>query len=665
MHSDPGPLVWGALRTGWRASHDGRADAWPLLSAARRDLRAQGDATGTALAAAALLVTGQLEGDYRQFAACLADVDDLAADALDAGDALIAEAGRLSGLLCLRPNDPALDGCVQRVVAHLEAEPDANAMLAAARLVLFYAEPRERRELGLRVNALIEARAGDPEARPYRRAHWLWFWSRFARYAKEPRQAERADADLRALVDRHDLRRLRFLLTIVDIEAALPRGDLRQAEDAVERAEALVDATRLRELMMLAFSRTRLARLRGDADAALLHAERGRRIALELQVPGPTLAVYIVNEAQARLQTGDTAGARAAMAEALPLVPAGFADEIQTMIDAIVAWEAWQRGASGEAAERFAALWRGLRARRSYDLFEGYPAFAARLASLALQLGIETDFVRHLIEKNGLVAPADAPDPWPWPLRVHALGGFRIERHGSLLASTGKAQKRPLALLQAIVAIGATDEGRAVDVDILVNALWSEDGSDPKASFDSALSRLRRLLGIEGALRVADGRLALDARIVWCDVAALERCFDATRRLPPQAAAERVSALADRLIALYRGPLLAGAAKDAWCALPRDQLAARFARAIVDLGRRLEAHGAFDAAQRLYAAGLAQDVLAEPIYRALMRCHLALGERGEALRVYRRCRDVLLASLNIAPTAETIALAESAGGAAD
>jgi DNA-binding SARP family transcriptional activator len=662
MQSEPASPTWGALREGWRLAHEGDGRARAQLAAARAALRAEGDAAGVAVAAAAMLVTGQVEGDYRDFEACLLDIENTPRAALHADDALLAEAGLLTGLLCLRPNDPALDACVQRLLPLLENTADANTCSAAGRLVLFYAEPRERRELGQRVNALVRARGTDG-ATPYRHAQWLWFWRRVARFAKEPHQAEQADTELRALIERHDLRRMRFLLTIVDIEASLPRGDLRGAEAAVDRAETLVDATRLRELMMLAFSRARLARLRGDADSALLHASRARKIAVDLRSPSPTLAVYIVNEAQARLQAGDVAGAQAQMAEALPMVPAGFADEIGAMIDALAAWAAWLRGAP-EARAWFAALWQRLRERQSYDLFEGYPAFTARLAALALTLGIETGFVCSLIEKNGLAPPPDAPDGWPWPLRIHALGGLRVARQGVPLGAQGKAQKRPLALLQAVLAHGATDESHGVDIDTLIAALWpDEEASDPKASFDATLLRLRRWLGVDGALKVVDGRLALDAHLVWCDVAAFERCFDALQRqLRPHTDATPLPALAERLTTLYAGPLFGSAALEPWAVAPRHRLALKFSRAITDLGLHLETHRAFDQALRLYERGLAQDILAEPIYRALMRCHLALGQRSEAATLYRRCCEVLMAALMVGPAAETVALAASIVG---
>jgi DNA-binding SARP family transcriptional activator len=43
-----------------------------------------------------------------------------------------------------------------------------------------------------------------------------------------------------------------------------------------------------------------------------------------------------------------------------------------------------------------------------------------------------------------------------------------------------------------------------------------------------------------------------------------------------------------------------------------------------------------------------------------MDCHQRLGQRAEALRVYRRCRDLLAAELGLAPSRATLEAARHA-----
>jgi LuxR family transcriptional regulator, maltose regulon positive regulatory protein len=53
------------------------------------------------------------------------------------------------------------------------------------------------------------------------------------------------------------------------------------------------------------------------------------------------------------------------------------------------------------------------------------------------------------------------------------------------------------------------------------------------------------------------------------------------------------------------------------------------------------------------------DNVAEEVYRRLMSCYVRSGRPAEALRVYRRCQEMLSLVLGIAPSAETDALRRS------
>src|SRR5213078_2186732 len=53
---------------------------------------------------------------------------------------------------------------------------------------------------------------------------------------------------------------------------------------------------------------------------------------------------------------------------------------------------------------------------------------------------------------------------------------------------------------------------------------------------------------------------------------------------------------------------------------------------------------------------LALDPLCESAYRTVMSGYLSLGERGQALQVAARCRQILDEELGVTPSAETEAL---------
>src|SRR5207253_6210769 len=92
--------------------------------------------------------------------------------------------------------------------------------------------------------------------------------------------------------------------------------------------------------------------------------------------------------------------------------------------------------AAGDVDGARAALTAGLAIARN----EGYgtvhwwrPESMTALCARALKEGIERDYVVRLIRLRGLQAPAiaEAPEAWPWPVRVYALGRFEVQVDGS------------------------------------------------------------------------------------------------------------------------------------------------------------------------------------------------------------------------------------------
>jgi DNA-binding SARP family transcriptional activator len=164
---------------------------------------------------------------------------------------------------------------------------------------------------------------------------------------------------------------------------------------------------------------------------------------------------------------------------------------------------------------------------------------------------------------------------WPWPVRVEALGALEVLREGRPL-DAGKAQRKPLELLAALVA-GGPRGGRA---EALAEALWPDaDGGTARHALETTAYRLRRLLGDPAAVVHRSGRLALDPSRVFVDAWAFEALAaraDASRTAGDLARARRVAASA---VALYGGELLgddphpAAAGSRARLAAQRERLA--------------------------------------------------------------------------------------------
>ncbi len=369
------------------------------------------------------------------------------------------------------------------------------------------------------------------------------------------------------------------------------------------------------------------------------------------------LAVYIVSEGQAHLALGVFDTALRLLREAVSMVPARFVDEIDDMIAFVEAWSLLQRGERDTGLAHFRAAWRRVRERQFYDTFDGLPAFGARLCALALEQGIEVDFVRSLVQTCGIAPPPDAPESWPWPVRIRALGGFVVELQGSVLAFEGKAQKKPLEFLKVLIALG----GRAVPKERLQDLLWPDaDAATSASALDVLISRTRKLLGDATALRVDEGKVGFESARVWLDVWAFDADVESLQRiLREPERADDVAALASRLVERYRGRFLGNEDPQRWSLPARDRWQSRLRRSLADAGRHCEEHGDVDGAIALYDRALEEDNLAEDLYRRLMRAWIARGEPAEAARVYRRCREMLSVQLGIPPSADTEALFRS------
>jgi LuxR family maltose regulon positive regulatory protein len=221
-----------------------------------------------------------------------------------------------------------------------------------------------------------------------------------------------------------------------------------------------------------------------------------------------------------------------------------------------------------------------------------------------------------------------------------------VLRDGAPLAFRGKAQKKPLELLKALVALG----GEGVETGRLAAILWPDAAGDAaKVSFDSTLYRLRKLLEQDAALALVEGKLSLDRRQCFVDVWAFERIA----RAADAAGGAEAARVARQLLDAYPGHFLAADEDQPWLMGLRDRLRSKCLRAVLALGRALETDARWEDAIALYRRALELDNLAEDLYRSLMVCYRELGRPSEALQAYRRCRELLSVVLAMQPSPET------------
>jgi DNA-binding SARP family transcriptional activator len=221
----------------------------------------------------------------------------------------------------------------------------------------------------------------------------------------------------------------------------------------------------------------------------------------------------------------------------------------------------------------------------------------------------------------------------------------------------GKAQKKPLALLQALVALG----GRDVQEDQLTELLWPDsDGDAAHQALSVTLHRLRRLLGNEAAVTRGGGHISLAPSHCWVDVWALERTLalaEAAIARSPVRDHEWAASIrwTDRAVALYHGEFLAGDAQLPWAAGVSGRLKEHLLRQLRKIGRVWEAIGDWEAAAECYERAVAINDCAEDYYQRLILAYQRLDRRGDATLAYQRCRKAL-AALGASPSRETEAL---------
>jgi DNA-binding SARP family transcriptional activator len=233
-----------------------------------------------------------------------------------------------------------------------------------------------------------------------------------------------------------------------------------------------------------------------------------------------------------------------------------------------------------------------------------------------------------------------APAPHLPPIRIHALGGLEIEVDGVPLHFGRSPPRKPLALLQSLLALS----GRTMSAHTACETLWPDaDGFDAYRTLVTTVYRLRRLLQHHQAVQFCGKVVSLNASLVWVDAWHFEQELSESHPLPQQAAA----------LELYRGPFLSDV-EHPHAFVPRERLQRRFERAVRSVAQRYMAANDAASAIALYERALDVGATSEDIYRELMQCLIHTGECGAATQVFQSCRAALARRFGVSPSAATV-----------
>jgi DNA-binding SARP family transcriptional activator len=229
-------------------------------------------------------------------------------------------------------------------------------------------------------------------------------------------------------------------------------------------------------------------------------------------------------------------------------------------------------------------------------------------------------------------------------LTIALLGTFEARRDTGTVI--GFARKKSAALLAYL----AFHPGKMHARDNLAALLWG-DASDQRArhSLRQALVTLRRALsGTTASCLVEQGdNVGLNPVAVDVDVVLFE-----------QLAADDSPEALDRAATLYRGDLLEGISVDEppfeeWLRAERERLRELAVEGLAKLLGHLARTGAVDRAVPVAVRLLGLDQTQEAVHRTLMRLYARQGRRGQALRQYQECLEILERELGVEPEAET------------
>ena len=240
-------------------------------------------------------------------------------------------------------------------------------------------------------------------------------------------------------------------------------------------------------------------------------------------------------------------------------------------------------------------------------------------------------------------------------LKVFLAGKVAVEADGVVI-DEGRFPGRQGRLLFAYL---VAEQGRPVPRDELAEALWAES---PPASWDKALtvvvSKLRSLLsdiGLDGssALTGAFGCYRLELpEGSWVDVVVATDAAQKAEEALAAADHDRARTEASLAVSLAHGAFLPGE-ESGWVEKKRRELENVRGRALNSLADACLIAGDAAEAVKWAEQAIAIAPYSETGYRRLMNAHTVAGNRGEALRVYERCRRLLADELGAYPSPET------------
>lgn len=222
-----------------------------------------------------------------------------------------------------------------------------------------------------------------------------------------------------------------------------------------------------------------------------------------------------------------------------------------------------------------------------------------------------------------------------------------------------RVQQFPTKKSKSLFAYLALSKNRTFSRPVLAAQFWPDsDETHALRSLNTELWRLRATLksaGIEPQeiLRTDHDSIGFQHDSEhWIDAIEFDTLTQGVANGSTARSQADIAPVLRQSLELYRGELVDGLFDD-WCGVPREAYRSRFTTVLEFLMQgSVEAQQWHDAI-RLGRRLLQLDPLLEQVHRAIIKCHLALGNRAAALKQYAECAAILHNELRVEPMEET------------
>jgi DNA-binding SARP family transcriptional activator len=241
--------------------------------------------------------------------------------------------------------------------------------------------------------------------------------------------------------------------------------------------------------------------------------------------------------------------------------------------------------------------------------------------------------------------------------RIYLTGRIGIEHNGRLVGERHFPGRQGRLVFVYLV----LKRSAPVTRDVLAEVIWrDEPPTELDVALSAILSKLRAALksaglveaGIDLRMGTLDLRLPAETRV---DIEDAANAVDEAEGAWRQRDLRRAWAHANVAVVVTRRPLLAR--EDApWIESERTRLRSFLSRGLQVLSAVSAENNESELALQYANEIVALEPFRETNYQHLMRLHAAMGNRGEALRVFGRLRELLRDELGTSPSPQTEAV---------